>query len=84
MALVTQHMGAKQAYPGPGVLIVYGQQGQAILVQGAVGSQRTCRCHKGSSARGHSERVRDSEYKRRPLAAFFQATRLRIPNYLAM
>lgn len=84
MALVTQHMGAKQAYLGPGVLIVYGQQGQAILVQGAVGSQRTCRCHKGSSARGHSERVRDSEYKKAAIGRLFQATRLRIPNYLEM
>ena len=33
MALVTQHVGAKQAYLGPGVLIVYGQQGQAIPAQ---------------------------------------------------
>ena len=33
MALVTQHVD-KQAYLGPGVLIVYGQQGQAILTPG--------------------------------------------------
>ena len=37
MALVTQHMGAKQAYLGPGVLIVYGQQGQAIPGSGCSG-----------------------------------------------
>ena len=80
MTLIAQHMGAKQADFCLGIVVVDGENRQTGRIVGklAIGCQGTNGLHVDSCHQGKPKN------KKAANGRLFQATRLRIPNYLEM